>query len=178
MPFHHRARYGGGSRGGVRLSVASEPEAICKSFNDGYNGSASFRFFIKALLSAQYFFMRAATARRAPGVHDRAPARGSAAGVLRIAGLADTALDDGVEPPRVGDSDVNGPVGGFVAALPARGRFGRAAGAISIPNIPSRSSLASTFAPAGPLRVFERSDPAFAIKSCWLTLRSVNSSSG
>ena len=50
---------------------------------------------------------------------------------------------------------------GFVAA-----RLGRGVGAISMPKIPERSLLASTFAPAGPFRVFERSDPAFAISSC------------
>jgi len=51
-------------------------------------------------------------------------------------------------------------------------------GAISMPNISERSSLASTFEPAGVLRVFDRSDPAFAIKSCRSTLRSVKSNSG
>jgi len=39
-------------------------------------------------------------------------------------------------------------------------------GAISMPNISERSSLASTFAPDGPLRFFEKPEPAFAIKSC------------
>lgn len=44
-------------------------------------------------------------------------------------------------------------------------RFGRGVGAISMSNIFARSSLASTFVPAGPERDFERSDPAFAIRS-------------
>ena len=46
------------------------------------------------------------------------------------------------------------------------GRFGGVSGAISMPNISERSSLASTFAPAGRLPFFARSAPAFAVKSC------------
>lgn len=80
------------------------------------------------------------------------------AGFLRFAGLGNVIRLDG-------SSDF-APVDGFVMILLARARVGRAVGAISMPNIPERSSLASTFAPAGPLRVFEIPDPAFAIKSC------------
>jgi len=47
------------------------------------------------------------------------------------------------------------------------------ADAISIPNISERSWLTSTFAPPGPIGVFERPDPAFAIRPCWSTFRSV-----
>ena len=50
--------------------------------------------------------------------------------------------------------------------------------AISIPNIADRSSLTSTFSPAGAVRGFERSEPALAISSSWRTLRSLNSNSG
>jgi hypothetical protein len=57
-------------------------------------------------------------------------------------------------------------VDGFVVTLLAAACFGCGVGAISMPNIPERSSLASTFAPAGSFRFVERSDPAFAIKSC------------
>lgn len=57
-------------------------------------------------------------------------------------------------------------VDGFVAGALDAARLRDGAGAISMPNISDRSSPASTFAPAGPLRVFERSDPAFAINSC------------
>src|SRR6266852_4699597 len=58
---------------------------------------------------------------------------------------------------------------GVMNGFPARSLgagSGGGVGAISMPNIPERSSLSNTFAPAGPLRVIERADPAFAIKSC------------
>ena len=52
------------------------------------------------------------------------------------------------------------------------------AGANSMPTISERSTFASTFTPADPLRFFERSEPALAINSCESTLRSVKSNSG
>lgn len=69
-------------------------------------------------------------------------------------------------------------VDGFVATVLTAARFGRVVGAISMPNISERSSLASTFSPADSLCFFERSEPAFAIKSCESTSRSVKSNSG
>jgi hypothetical protein len=138
---------------------------------EGYDELDVLGFFVKALLSAQYFFMRAATARRALGVHDRVPDRCSDADMFRVVGVANFAgLADGLELAPFDRFGVDCPAGGFVvvrlAVRPACARFRGDADAISIPNIPARSSLASTFAPAGPLRVFERSDPALAINSC------------
>lgn len=57
-------------------------------------------------------------------------------------------------------------VDGFVATVLTAARFGGVAGAISMPNISERSSLASTFALARPVRFCERPDPAFVSKSC------------
>ena len=102
--------------------------------------------------------MRADTARRFAGVMNGFPARSFGAGLLSVAGLVDVVrLDDSSEVPAVD---------GFVVILLAAARFGCGFGAISMPNSPERSSLSSTFASAGPLRVIERSDPAVAIKSC------------
>ena len=132
----------------------------------GYDGSKSLGFFIKALLSAQYFFMRADTARRALGVHDRVPARSSDADLFRVVGLANVAgVDEGPELAPFDGFGVDCLAGGFGAAR-VGARVGGAADAISIPNIPARSSLASTFAPDGAFRFCARSEPAFAIKSC------------
>ena len=116
------------------------------------------RFFINARRSAQYFFMRADTARRLAAVMNGFPARSLPTGFLGFAG-------SGVGVRLDGSSVFVAVDRSFVIPL-AAARFGRSAGAISMPNIPARSSLSSTFAPDGPLRVFERSDPAVAIKSC------------
>jgi hypothetical protein len=79
-------------------------------------------------------------------------------GSLRFAGLLTfVCLDDACELATVD---------GFVATVLTAARFGVVAGAISMPNISERSSLASTFAPAGLLPFFERPDPALAIKAC------------
>ena len=144
-------------------------EKIRKTFLR-YDDSESFVFFLKALRAAQYFFMRADTARRFAGVINRFPARSAAAGFLGFAGV--------VEVVRLDDSFDFAEVDGFGVIVPAAARVGCVGGAISMPNIPERSWLASTLERAGPFRVFERSDPAFAIKSCWSTWRSVKSNSG
>ena len=123
-----------------------------------YDDSEAFCFFVKALRAAQYFFMRADTARRFAGVMNGFPARSVGAGLL---GFADV-----VEVVRLDDSFEIARVGGCGVILLAAARFGCGAGAISMPNIPERSWPSSTLAAAGPFRVFERSDPAFAIKSC------------
>jgi hypothetical protein len=69
-----------------------------------------------------------------------------------------------VTPAGVGDVFALTGVARFDATRPDAARFDGVAGAISMPNIFERSSLASTFALAGRLRFFERTDPAFAIK--------------
>src|SRR3989304_107545 len=136
----------------------------------GYDDSEGFRFFTRSLLAAQYLRMRSDIARRFAGVSRCFPSRRLDVGSLSFAGLLTfVCLDDAFEPAAVD---------GFVATVLTAARFGGVAGAISMPNISERSSLASTFTPAGPLRFFERSEPAFAIKSCESTLRSVKSNSG
>jgi hypothetical protein len=52
---------------------------------------------------------------------------------------------------RLDDASELAAVDGFVVILLVAARFGCVVGAISMPNIPERSSLASTFPPAGPL---------------------------
>ena len=102
--------------------------------------------------------MRADTALRFAGVTNGFPARSFGAGFLSFAGLVDLVrVDDSPEVPAVD---------GSVVILPAAARFGCGVGAISMPNISERSLLSRTFALTGPVRVIERSDPAFAIKSC------------
>ena len=123
-----------------------------------YDDSESFVFFLKALRAAQYFFMRADTARRFADDINRFPSRSAAAGFLGVAGV--------VEVVRLDDAFELAGVDGIGVIVLAAARFGPGVGAISMPNIPERSWLASTFAPTGRFRVFERSDPAFAIKSC------------
>ena len=122
-----------------------------------YDDSDSFAFFLRALRAAQYFFIRADTARRFAGVMNDFPARGVSAGFLGFAAVVDVVCLD--------DSFVFVGLDAFDLIVPAAARLG-CGGAISMPNISERSSLASTLAPAGSLRVLERSEPAFAIKSC------------
>ena len=115
-------------------------------------------FFFFSRHAAQYFRMRADIARRLAGVNRCFPSRRSGEDLIGFAGrMAFVCLDDA--------SKCTG-VDGFVAGGRPAERFGTVARAISMPNISERSSLASTFAAAGPLRLFERSDPAFTIKSC------------
>ena len=114
--------------------------------------------------------MRSDTARRFAGVSCCFPSRRLDGGSLSVAGLLTFVCPD--------DAFEFAAVGSFVATVLTAARFGGSAGAISIPNISERSSLASTFTLAGRLRFFERSEPAFAIKSCESTLRSVKSNSG
>src|SRR3972149_11851294 len=129
-----------------------------------YGDSEAFRFFDRSLLAAQYLRMRSDIARRFAGVSRCVPSARLGAGSLGFAGrITLVGLDD------VSECAV---VDGVVASVLAAARLRSVAGAISMPNISERSSLASTFAPAGPFRFFERSDPAFASKSCWSTLRS------
>src|SRR5438552_10280181 len=124
----------------------------------GYDDLEAFCFFTKSLLVAQYLRMRSDIARRFAGVSRCVLSRRWGAGSFGFAGrITPAALDDASALP---DLDR------FVATSPAAARAGVVAGAISMPNISERSSLASTFAPTGRLPVFERSDPALAIKSC------------
>lgn len=102
--------------------------------------------------------MRSEMARRFAGVSRGFLALRFGAGFLGFAGPANVVRLEGL-------SEFT-PIDGFVVILLAATRFDGVVGAISMPNIPERSSLSSTFAPAGPLRAFEMSDPAFAIKSC------------
>ena len=99
--------------------------------------------------------MRADTACRLASV-SRFRARLGAEG-FGFAGLVNFVCLDDAFGPAAAD--------GFVASVPAAARFRGIAGAISMPNISDKSPLASTFVAAGPLRFFERSDPAFTIKS-------------
>ena len=102
--------------------------------------------------------MRSDIARRFAGVSRCLPSRRLGAGAFGFAGrLTFVGLDD---VSRCAAVD------GFVASVRAAARFGGVSGAISMPNISERSSLASTFAPAGRLPFFARSAPAFAVKSC------------
>ena len=55
---------------------------------------------------------------------------------------------------------------------------GGASGAMSMSNIPDRSSPASTFVSAGRFALADSPAPAFAIKPCCSTWRNVNRSSG
>lgn len=122
----------------------------------GYDDLEAVCFFVAALRAAQYLRMRSAIARRFAGVNRGVPPRCVGARV----GVADMVNAGGFD-----DTADLVAVDGFVTRVLAAARRG-GDGAISMPNIADRSSLASTFAPAGPLRVFERSDPAFAIRSC------------
>ena len=106
----------------------------------GYNDSEAFRFFIKAFLAAQYFFMAADTARRFAGVSNGFPARRVGAGFLGFVGL--------INVVRLDDASELAAVDGFVVILLAAARFGCVVGAISMPNIPERSSLTGTAPPS------------------------------
>ena len=121
----------------------------------GYGDLEAFCFFIRSLLAAQYARMRSDIARRFAGVSRCFRSRRLGAGSSRFAaGVTLVCLDEGSEWADV-DPFVANPLAGVGIG-----------GAISMPNISERSSLASTFTPAGPLGFLERLEPAFAIKSC------------
>ena len=123
----------------------------------GYDDSGAFCFFTWTLRAAQYLRMRSDIARRFAGVSRCVLSRRLSAGSFGFAGRVTLVGRD--------DASELAEVDRFVATVLAAARFGFA-GAISMPNISERSSLTSTFAPAGRLPFFERSAPAFAIKSC------------
>jgi hypothetical protein len=115
---------------------------------------------LAVLRSAQYVRMRAAIASRFFGVSRWPLLPGLFAGAVFVdfaGGVGSFRLED---PAAVAAGD-----GGRETAL-AAGRFAGVAGAISMPNISDRSSLASTFVPAGRLPFVENPDPAVAINSC------------
>ena len=102
--------------------------------------------------------MRADIACRVAGVSRCFPMRRSDADIFGVAGV-----DIFVGP----DEALDGAAAGrFAATVPRAARAGGVAGAISIPNIAERSSLASALALVKLLGFFDRPDPAFAIKSC------------
>src|SRR5829696_6015523 len=124
----------------------------------GQGDAEGFPFLARSLLAAQYLRMRSDIARRFAGVSRCVPSARLGTGSFGFAGrIALGGLDD-----------VSGcvVVDGVVASMLTAPRLPGVAGAISMPNISERSSLASTFALDGPLRVFERPEPALAIKSC------------
>lgn len=125
----------------------------------------------RARLVAQSSRMRSDIARRFAGVSRCAPSRRLDAGSLSFcAPLTLIGFDDAFAFPAVA---------GFVATVLAAARFRGVTDAISIPNSSDRSSLTSTFVPSRPVGFFfERRDPAFAIRPCWSTFRSVKSNSG
>ena len=124
----------------------------------GQGDAEGFPFLAGSLLAAQYLRMRSDIARRFAGVSRCVPSARLGAGSFGFAGWI----------PLVGLDDVPEcvVVDGVVASMLAAARLGDVAGAISMPNISARSSLSSTFALDGPLRFFERPEPALAIKSC------------
>jgi hypothetical protein len=111
---------------------------------------------LAVLRSAQYARMRAAIASRFFGV-SRWPLLPGAVFVDFAGGVGSFRLED---PAAVAAGD------GVRGTALAAGRFTGGAGAISMPNISDRSSLASTFVPAGRLPFVENPDPAVAINSC------------
>src|SRR5436190_6954378 len=123
----------------------------------GYGDSEGFRFFARSLLAAQSLRMRSDIARRFAGL-SLCVAWGLGTGSFGFAGrITLVGLDDASECAVVD---------GIGASVLAAARWRGVAGAISMPNTSERSSLTSIFTPAGRLPFFERSDPAFAIKSC------------
>jgi hypothetical protein len=120
-----------------------------------HRDSDAFRV-LAVLRSAQYARMRAAIASRFFAVTRRALLPGLLAGTVFVdfaGGVGSFRLED---PAAVAAGDgVRG-----TALAPAG-----VDGAISMPNISDRSSLASTFVPAGRLPSVENPDPAVAINS-------------
>src|SRR6184192_198879 len=124
----------------------------------GYDDLEAFCFFIRPLLAAQYLRMRSDIARRFAGVSRCALSRRLRAGSFSFPGR--------VKPACLDDTSALTERDGVDATSPDAVRFAGIVGTISMPNIPERSSLASTFAPAGAFRFCARLEPAFAIKSC------------
>ena len=125
----------------------------------------------RALLLAQNSRIRSDSARRFAGVSRFVPSCRLDAGALSFGDpLTLIGFDDAFAFPAVAD---------FAATVFAAARLRGVAEAISIPNISDRSSLTSTFVLSGPVGFFlERLDPAFAIRPCWSTFRSVHWRSG
>src|SRR5215203_5888263 len=134
------------------------PHEPCASSGGRLGGSRSFCFFTKSLLAAQYLRMRSDIARRFAGV--------SRCVLSRRLGVGSFGFAHRIKPAALDDASALSDIDRFVATSPAAARAGIVAGAISMPNISERSSLASTFAPTGRLPFFERSEPALAIQSC------------
>lgn len=124
----------------------------------GYDDWEAFCFFTMSLRAAQYLRMRSDIARRFAGVSRCVFSRRVRAGSFGFAGR--------VTPACLDDPSALAEVDRVDATWPDAVRFAGIVGAISMPNISARSSLASTFAPAGAFRFCARSEPAFAIKSC------------
>ena len=124
----------------------------------GYDDLEAFCFFIRPLLAAQYLRMRSDIARRFAGV--------SRCVLWRRLGAGSFAVEGRITPASLNDASTLAEVDRFVPTSAAAARAGGVADAISMPNISERSSLASTFAPAGRLPFFVRPDPAFAINAC------------
>ena len=123
-----------------------------------HGGSDVFRLLDSARRSAQDKRMRSAIALRFFGVSCCRPALLFLAGAVFVEDFAGR-----VCPICSDDAARVAAVDGFLADVRAAAGV---AGAISMPNISDRSSLASTLVPAGRLFFAEKSDPAVAIKSC------------
>ena len=122
-----------------------------------HGDSDVFRLLDSARGSAQYVRMRSEIALRFFGVSSCRPAP------LFLAGAVFVDFAGRVCPICSDDAARVAAVDGF---SPACGPLAGVAGAISMPNISDRSSLARTLVPAGRLFFVEKSDPAVAIKSC------------
>src|SRR6266545_4028672 len=121
----------------------------------GYDDLEAFCFFIRPLLADQYLRMRSDIARRFAGVSRSVLSR-------RLSAFSFTGR---VIPACPDDPSALAKVARVDATSPDAARFAGIVGAISMPNISERSSLASTFAEAGAFRFCARAEPAFAIKS-------------
>ena len=122
-----------------------------------HGDSDVFRLFKSARRSAQYVRMRSEIAWRFFGV-SRCRYSSALPGGRSLRRLPRSGL-----PHLLGRRGHSGVVDGFLAAVRAVVGID---GAISMPNISDRSSLASRFVPADRLPFVENSAPAVAIKSC------------
>jgi hypothetical protein len=124
-----------------------------------HGDSDAFRV-LAILRSAQYARMRAAMASRLFGVSRALLLPRSLVGAVFVdfaGGVGSFRLED---LPAVAAGD------GVCGTGLAAGFGAGVAGAISMPNISDRSSLASTFGPAGRLPFVDNPEPADAISSC------------